>query len=135
MTPLRIQRKRSKGWRMPPNTVSVTRPGKYGNLWKVGLADCGCRSVGECIHNSFRVETAVEAVAAFRAWREDCDRLHPARAEEYYAAIRGKNLACFCALCERHKDGKPFDVRCDDCAPCHADPLGALANGFACEAA
>lgn len=29
--PVRIQRKRSKGWKMPPNTVSVTRPGPWGN--------------------------------------------------------------------------------------------------------
>jgi hypothetical protein len=29
--PKRIQRKRTKGWRMPPNTVSVTRPGPFGN--------------------------------------------------------------------------------------------------------
>ena len=33
--PTRIQRKRTKGWRMPPNTVSVTRPGWLGNPFKV----------------------------------------------------------------------------------------------------
>ena len=27
----RIQRKRSKGWRMPSGAISVTRPGKWGN--------------------------------------------------------------------------------------------------------
>ncbi len=32
--PKRIQRKRSKGWRMPPNTVYVGRPTKWGNPWK-----------------------------------------------------------------------------------------------------
>lgn len=35
--PKRIQRKRTKGWRMPPNTISVTRPGRYGNPYS--LAD------------------------------------------------------------------------------------------------
>lgn len=29
--PERIQRKRSKGWRMPPNTVYIGRPSKHGN--------------------------------------------------------------------------------------------------------
>ena len=29
--PVRIQRKRSKGWRMPAGAVYVGRPGKWGN--------------------------------------------------------------------------------------------------------
>ena len=32
--PIRIQRKRTKGWRMPPNTVYVGRPTKWGNPFK-----------------------------------------------------------------------------------------------------
>ena len=31
LAPVRIQRRRTKGWRMPENTVSVTRPGALGN--------------------------------------------------------------------------------------------------------
>lgn len=31
-------------------------------------------------------------------------------------------------LCDAHKDGKPFDVDCPDCAPCHGDELGRSAN-------
>ena len=31
MKPIRIQRKRTKGYKLPPDTVCVTRPGKYGN--------------------------------------------------------------------------------------------------------
>lgn len=47
--PKRIQRKRTKGWRMPPNTVYVGSPTDWGNLWRVGHVSCGCRSaiVGE----------------------------------------------------------------------------------------
>ena len=33
--PQRIQRKRTKGWRMPPNTVCVDRPSKWGNPFRV----------------------------------------------------------------------------------------------------
>jgi hypothetical protein len=29
--PVRVQLRRTKGWRMPPNTVKVTRPGLFGN--------------------------------------------------------------------------------------------------------
>ncbi len=32
--PIRIQRKRTKGWKMPENTVSVCRPTKWGNPFK-----------------------------------------------------------------------------------------------------
>lgn len=35
MKPIRIQRKRTRGWKMPENTVSVTRPGKWGNPIKL----------------------------------------------------------------------------------------------------
>lgn len=43
--------------------------------------------------------------------------------------LRGKNLACFCPLCDRHRAaGKPLNEHCPDCAPCHVDPLGKAAN-------
>jgi hypothetical protein len=29
--PIRIQRKRTKGWKMPENTIDCTRPGPWGN--------------------------------------------------------------------------------------------------------
>lgn len=70
--PIRVQLHRTKGWRMPPNTVSVARPGKWGNPFRVGPD-----------------QTAASAVQAFRT-------LHAGRlpVEE----LRGKNLACFCPL-------------------------------------
>ena len=46
--------------------------------------------------------------------------------------LAGRSLACWCKLCPRHRRGKPFDVHCDVCAPCHADVLGAaVASGAA----
>ncbi len=121
--PIRIQRSRAKGWRMPANTVYVGRPTRWGNPWTVGLVACGCRSAGECSHNSFRCETAAEAVEAFRSWRETTHAEHRRRdtgfVEKWLAPLRGKNLACWCAP----------DV------PCHADVLLELANKPVCEAA
>jgi hypothetical protein len=89
--PVRIQRKRTKGWKMPPNTVSVTRPGKWGNPYKVGPG----------------FGTAESAVDAYR-------RLIAAGAylRQNLHEIRGKNLACWCALDQ----------------PCHADVLLEIAN-------
>ena len=35
MTPQRIQRKRTKGWKAPANTLNATRPGAHGNPYKM----------------------------------------------------------------------------------------------------
>ena len=32
---MRIQRQRTRGWRMPPGAIYVGRPGPFGNPWKV----------------------------------------------------------------------------------------------------
>lgn len=109
--PKRIQRKRAKGWRMPPNTVSVTRPGPFGNPFKWQAArEAGYRGTEE--------ELKRFAVQVFREWltantiyghgREDDRQILLQRLPE----LRGKNLACFC------KEGEP----------CHADILLEIAN-------
>lgn len=74
----RIQRKRTKGWRMPKNTVSVTRPGKYGNPFEIG-------ALGITVDNCLRLFE----IYVFNRIREEPDFLKP---------LRGKNLACFCSL-------------------------------------
>ncbi len=105
--PIRVKLSRARGWRLPPNTVSVARPTKWGNPWKVGLVACGCRSAGDCNHNTFRAATAQEAVDLYRCWIAIGSRRRNELAE-----LRDKNLACWC---------KPG-------APCHADVLLELAN-------
>lgn len=90
--PQRIQRRRTKGWRMPKNTVSVTRPGPFGNPYRSQAFANGAEG----------------AVDAYRYMIEnDADKLAAVKDQ-----LRGKNLACFCAI------GKP----------CHADVLLELAN-------
>lgn len=37
MSPVRIQRRRARGWTMPPNTVYVGRPTEWGNPFVVGI--------------------------------------------------------------------------------------------------
>jgi hypothetical protein len=43
--------------------------------------------------------------------------------------IRGRNLACWCRLCDAHAaKGLPLGVTCADCDPCHAHVLLEIAN-------
>ena len=112
---MRVQLNRKKGWRMPPNTVKVSRPGKWGNPFAVGQP---YETVGA------RTRYVTDAAHAVRLFLPVANTLIPA----IQAELRGKNLACWCALCEAHKDGKPFGVNCADCSPCHSDVLGNLAN-------
>lgn len=101
--PHRVQLKRTKGWRLPPNTVVVSRPSRWGNPFKVG-------ELIQWPSGAWRKRTHEQAVEQFRrlainwCWRP-----------EELAELRGKNLACWC----------PLDQ------PCHADVLLELANGGA----
>ena len=102
---------------MPPNTVSVTRPGPLGNPFRVGdYLDVEGKLVK--IESSLHARTLyMENVAAFslRLAKEPGDGNGVKRAREWVERVkklRGKNLACFCALDQ----------------PCHADVLLAVAN-------
>src|SRR5262245_4751706 len=74
--PKRIQRRRTKGWRIPPNTVCIGRPGKWGNPFKVGADG----------------RTVAEAVAQYRHWLATTPE-GQALAQEARQALRGKDLA------------------------------------------
>lgn len=97
----------------------------FGNPWTVAKA----REVG--------FDGTDEHVASICAgmFRNGMASNLPACAEIIYnlPRLRGKSLACWCRLCPAHAAGKPFDVDCSDCAPCHADTLGWVANGLRCE--
>lgn len=97
MKPTRIQRKRTKGWKMPENTVSVGRPSIRGNKYRAGVDG-----------------DATECVAKFRAdWSYGLSHpLGKLALAPTLTKLRGKNLACWCALDQ----------------PCHADVLLELAN-------
>ena len=111
-TPRRIQRRRTRGWRLPEGAVYVGRPTIYGNPFRV--------------HPTWGPEfcrTPDEAVADFRALM----RVSLIR-QAALAPLRGHDLACFCGLCPAHADGLSLGVACPDCPPCHADVLLTLAN-------
>ena len=112
VTPRRIQRKRTKGWRLPSNTVCVSRPSKWGNpfrvvrdrwAWNVFAYNMILEKTGPLT----RCKAAALAVEFFEMHMDDPDLQAKARIE-----LRGKNLACYC----------PLDH------PCHADVLLYIAN-------
>ena len=89
--PVRLQLSRRRGWRLPDNAVSVARPTRWGNPFRIGVDG-----------------DAAACVARFREWM----LAEPARVDAARVALRGRDLACWCALD----------------APCHADVLLELAN-------
>jgi hypothetical protein len=107
--PKRIQRRRVKGWRMPEGAVYVGRGSKWGNPFIAG-----------------RTADAAQCVAAYQTGNPRLAWTPPTTDTTTF--LRGKNLACWCKLCERHKDGLPLGETCADCAPCHADVLLEIAN-------
>ena len=88
--PRRIRLSRKKGWRLPPNTLNVARPSRYGNPHRIGWCPvCGAE------------HTRDEAVAEFEAMlRGDSKEAEKITTERIQAAMRGKNLACWCPLNE-----------------------------------
>lgn len=107
--PRRIQLSRAKGWRLPPNTIVVARPSRWGNPFKVGAMWCrrrmepggGEKNCGPIADNAHAVRLFRRFTARKAAYRID--------AAEW---LRGKNLACWCGLDQ----------------PCHADILLEIAN-------
>jgi len=75
--PKRIQRKRTKGWKRPENTVYVGRGSYYGNPFVIGV----------------HVRDAEEAVYHYKNWIESWKTLHIAKIRK---ELRGKNLMCWC---------------------------------------
>lgn len=104
--PKRIQQRRTKGWRKPEGAVSVSRPGKWGNPFRVGKV---------IILTGPKAGAAIDRAGAVSLFRSMATRSGET-AERYRAQVRaelaGKDLMCFCALDQ----------------PCHADVLLELAN-------
>ena len=81
MMPHRIQRKRTKGWRMPPSTVYVGRPTKWGNPFR-----------GQGQPAEVLTEMYAHVLENDMGWPLKCSL------EEVRRELRGKNLACWCPL-------------------------------------
>lgn len=117
--PVRIQRSRAKGWRMPEGAVYVGRPTRWGNPFTASQ----CREAG---YRGTDAEISARVVEAFRVWlgpmwRNNWDGPKSESARNRVLGsigdLRGKDLVCWCRLDQ----------------PCHADVLLEIANGPKCE--
>ena len=80
MTPKRIQRKRTKGWRMPEGAIYVGRPTLWGNPF-----------TGER-------KRVVELFERYVKLALSDNRKHAPWLEDYLAPLRGHDLACWCPI-------------------------------------
>ena len=109
--PKRIQRRRTKGWQMPENTVYVGRPTLWGNPFSAEDVQKAVDAFRERIasHDTMlSFEMGPGKLQFARDAHKDC--LHWAWRQwawENLPTLRGKSLCCWC----------PLDQ------PCHADVL------------
>ena len=119
----RVQLSRRKGWQLPANTISVARPTKWGNPYRVQRAGQGIPekyAVADRMawvvvrgdkwgnpQNRYGGFTSKEDATAFAVGmfersvlgsRLEVDGEHTVRS--WLAALAGKNLACWCPLPE-----------------------------------
>lgn len=105
MKPQRIQLRRSKGWRLPENTVKVDRSTPWGNPFITGTDG----TQAQCVELYRHLLAGLLCLS-----KGDLDRQSAAHAHvrDHLQELRGKNLACWC----------PLE------APCHANVLLEIAN-------
>lgn len=120
--PKRVQRKRTKGWRMPEGAVYVGRPSKWGNPVPVGKVipdnpDWGLiLTLTRWPTSPFRgakwASIRISREQAVDAYFDFIVNLPPLWLS-VVPELAGHDLACWCPLDE----------------PCHADVLLEIANG------
>lgn len=106
MKPQRIQLSRTKGWRMPPNTIKVDRSTRWGNPFNATQSYTNHR--GGVLVPLLAPPSPERCIDLFQAYAMGVSMVDA----EWLAPLRGKNLACWC---------KPG-------ALCHANVLLRLAN-------
>ncbi|NIL77657.1 DUF4326 domain-containing protein [Rhodococcus sp. B10] len=122
--PQRIQRKRTKGWRMPEGAVYVGRPTRFGNPWRIGsdglVAGPGMyfsadpemsqQMVIRLFHDWLTKGKAAPALMVGGGYPQLDSQRDWIR--DALPVLRGHDVVCWCSLDE----------------PCHADVLLELAN-------
>ena len=98
--PLRIQRKRKKGFRLPAGTICVTRPGRFGNPFESAASFAVWLQFGRVSDDLHSPMDEVELTSRRRWILANLDSLH------------GRTVACFCGPEKQ----------------CHGDTLCDLAN-------
>jgi hypothetical protein len=101
--PVRIQRRRTAGWRTPKHSTYVGRPTRFGNPYRLVRADHGLLvqygttggSVGVWPNEA---EARRYATEAYRVWINQPEQADTRRL--FRALLRGRDLTCWCPLPE-----------------------------------
>lgn len=104
--PKRIQRRRSKGFKLPPDTICINRPTKWGNPFIVGIDG----TQKECVSLFSKLCAGMVCVTSKASIKDQEESLKHLSVN--IKNLKGKNLACFCK----------------EETPCHGDILLILAN-------
>ncbi|WP_197739812.1 DUF4326 domain-containing protein [Pedobacter sp. BS3] len=134
--PVRVQRKRVKGWKIPENTVYVGRGSRWGNPFRViqysdkkwaiktdGSDKCSEILTKHChaVYDT-KQEAVIDAIKCYGFWLLPYSHKEGSMMDFYQSmvvmddallSLKGKHLACWCGLDEQ----------------CHADLLLKLVNG------
>ena len=105
----RIQRRRTKGWRMPEGAVYVGRPSRWGNPFGMGDGGNWTSLARRTVTGNFRSWLVGKH---WSGWSGPASEARRAKILDRISDLRGHDLACWC----------PLDQ------PCHADVLLELAN-------
>ena len=89
---------------MPPNTVYVGRPSKWGNPFTVGIRGVKDRADATVMFKQY--------IGCLVLWALSSTS-EPVSRDDAQRELKGKNLACWCPVGQ----------------PCHADVLLKIANG------
>lgn len=120
--PVRVQRRRTKGWKAPYQTINCARKGKYGNPFKI----VGDMVFGDASHRRkllspwvyLCLTSEADPIELHKEWLLGTSRFgdriipRPFTIDELKAELAGHNLMCFCKLSD----------------PCHVDFLLEVAN-------
>lgn len=104
----RVQLRRTRGWRIPPNTIKVDRSTRWGNPYKVGQ-----RVRHPLTGRLVEVENRDDAIRLFALYIKSI--AGSKLASDARETLRGKHVACWCP----------------EGLPCHGDVLIRIANGKA----
>lgn len=90
----RVQRKRTKGFKMPENCQYVWRPTKFGNPFSVERfgREKAVEMFRECLRNNTMCYVYLDELEATTAFD------HMKYISENIELLRGRDLSCFCSL-------------------------------------
>lgn len=120
----RIQLRRTKGWRKPLMAITVARPSKWGNPWRIG-PDGLVHGPGTFFSHDPAASSTM-AVALYADWL-DLGHLAPALIDHQLGDLALRRARILNDLHELR--GRDLCCWCRSTQPCHGDVLLGRANG------